>query len=109
MKRTHDLQAILINLAERYRDTIMPSYTHMQQAQPGTFCHYLLSFVDRLQDDLDRCREVLARVNRSPLGTAASPARGGPSTAKDSRSSWFRGPRLHCKARPGRTVCRGDC
>jgi argininosuccinate lyase len=78
MKRTHDLQAIIIELAERHRDTIMPSYTHMQQAQPGNFCHYLLSFVDRLQDDFDRCREVLARVNRSPLGTVGLSGTGWP-------------------------------
>jgi argininosuccinate lyase len=58
----------LIDVAAHHRSTIMPYYTHMQQAQPGNFGHYLLSFVSRLEADFDRCVEVFSRVNLSPLG-----------------------------------------
>ncbi len=64
-----DFQDILVAAAERHAATIMPNYTHMQQAQPASFGHYLLSFVTRLQDDFRRCAEIFARVNLSPLGT----------------------------------------
>lgn len=68
MKGVISLQRVLIEQAERYSDTIMPTYTHMQHAQPGTLGHYLLGFVDKLHDDYQRCVEVFARVNRNPLG-----------------------------------------
>ncbi|KAJ3496785.1 hypothetical protein NLG97_g2403 [Lecanicillium saksenae] len=41
----------------------------MQQAQPGNFAHYLLSFASKLQEDFERCQEAYSRVNRNPLGT----------------------------------------
>lgn len=63
-----DFTRALIELAQRHTATIMPSYTHMQQAQPGNFAHYLLSFASRLEGDFQRCEEVLSRVNLSPLG-----------------------------------------
>lgn len=63
-----ELTDVLIEVAERHSSTIMPSYTHMQQAQPGNFGHYVLSFASRLEADFDRCLEILVRVNQSPLG-----------------------------------------
>ncbi|ORY29823.1 fumarate lyase [Naematelia encephala] len=68
MKEVNRLQRSLINLADQHAETIMPTYTHMQQAQPGTLGHYLLGIIERLQDDFERCVEVFARLNRSPLG-----------------------------------------
>ena len=46
----------------------MPLYTHLQQAQAGTFSHYLLSYSDALFRDLDRLSTTYRRVNQSPLG-----------------------------------------
>lgn len=68
MERIVDFQAVIVSVAENHAATIMPSYTHMQQAQPGNFGHYLLSFATRLQQDFDRGAEVFSRVNLSPLG-----------------------------------------
>lgn len=58
----------LIKKAEKHSRTIMPGYTHMQQAQPWVFGHYLLSIVTRLSDDCVRLTESYARVNLNPLG-----------------------------------------
>ena len=63
------LQASLVTRARQFERAIMPYYTHMQHAQPGTFAHYLLAQADKLQDDLDRCRCAYRRLNRNPLGT----------------------------------------
>lgn len=51
--------------------SVMPMYTHLQQAQLGTFSHFLLSYVDNLFRDLDRLDGVFARINSSPLGASA--------------------------------------
>ncbi|WWD20559.1 argininosuccinate lyase [Kwoniella shandongensis] len=68
MQNNITLQGILISTAEKYVDTIMPTYTHMQQAQPSTFGHYLLSIASRLHDDFVRCASAMQRVNKNPLG-----------------------------------------
>jgi argininosuccinate lyase len=62
-------QRVVLDAAARYRDQLIPFYTHMQQAQPGNFGHYLLAFADRLHDDFERCAEALRRANRNPLGS----------------------------------------
>jgi argininosuccinate lyase len=59
----------VLALAQRHARTIMPGYTHMQQAQPWVFGHYLLSFSSRLEESFDRIAEAYRRVNRNPLGT----------------------------------------
>jgi argininosuccinate lyase len=51
--------------------SVMPMYTHLQQAQLGTFSHFLLSYADTLFRDLDRLNEMYARINCSPLGACA--------------------------------------
>ena len=51
--------------------SIMPMYTHLQQAQLGTFSHFLLSYVDTLFRDLDRLNGMYNRINYSPLGACA--------------------------------------
>jgi len=58
----------LVSLAHKHQKTIMPLYTHLQQAQAGTFSHYLLSYSDALFRDLDRLSTTYRRVNQSPLG-----------------------------------------
>lgn len=63
-----DLIETLIAQAEKHKVTPMPLYTHLQQAQIGTFSHYLLSYADVLFRDMERLSATYERVNRSPLG-----------------------------------------
>ena len=58
----------LVSLADKHQKTIMPLYTHLQQAQAGTFSHYLLAHADALFRDLERLSDTFVRVNQSPLG-----------------------------------------
>lgn len=66
-----ELQVALINLAEGHLKTLFPGYTHMQPAQPVTFAHYLLSYVDCLGRDLQRLEEAYERVNLCSMGAGA--------------------------------------
>jgi argininosuccinate lyase len=61
----------LLALAAQHVETIIPAYTHGVQAQPTTFAHYVLALVAALARQTQRLREVYARVNLNPLGTAA--------------------------------------
>jgi argininosuccinate lyase len=63
-----DLIDTLACVAERHAETPMPLYTHLQQAQIGTFSHYIISYIDVLFRDLDRLYVTYGRVNESPLG-----------------------------------------
>jgi argininosuccinate lyase len=65
------LQQVLLDLAEREADTIMPGFTHLQVAQPVTFGHHLLAWFEMLQRDRGRLRDCRRRVNVMPLGAAA--------------------------------------
>jgi len=58
----------LVVLAKKHQDTIIPLYTHLQQAQVGLFSHYLLSYADALFRDLDRLYATYGRINENPLG-----------------------------------------
>ncbi|MBS7654626.1 MAG: argininosuccinate lyase [Candidatus Bathyarchaeia archaeon] len=66
-----DLQESLLNLAEKNIETIIPGYTHLQQAQPTTFAHYLLAQFDILERSLWRFIEIYRRINLSPMGAGA--------------------------------------
>ncbi|HTR85043.1 MAG TPA: argininosuccinate lyase [Reyranella sp.] len=66
-----DLQAALIDRADQYAATIMPGFTHLQTAQPITFGHHLLAYVEMFGRDRSRLRDCRARMNVSPLGAAA--------------------------------------
>ncbi|MEI6559306.1 MAG: argininosuccinate lyase [Rhodospirillaceae bacterium] len=66
-----DLQAALIAQAERHTATVMPGYTHLQPAQPVTFGHHLLAYVEMFGRDRSRVRDARARLNECPLGSAA--------------------------------------
>ena len=57
--------------AEHEIDYVMPGYTHLQRAQPIRWSHWLLSYAFAFQDDLERLRQVIKRVNRSVLGCGA--------------------------------------
>ena len=74
----------LVSLAKNHQKTIMPLYTHLQQAQVGLFSHYLLAQADVLFRDFDRLYTTFSHVNQSPLG--AGPV-GGTSIAIDRRST----------------------
>jgi argininosuccinate lyase len=65
------LQAVLIEQAERHAATVMPGFTHLQVAQPVTFGHHLLAYVEMLGRDRGRFADCRTRVNESPLGAAA--------------------------------------
>jgi argininosuccinate lyase len=64
-------QLALINLTEQHTDTVMPGYTHLQVAQPVTFGHHLMAYVEMLSRDEARMGDVRRRMNRLPLGAAA--------------------------------------
>src|ERR671927_768422 len=66
-----DLINSLLEKAAENIETIMPMYTHLQQAQIGTFSHFLLSYADALFRDMDRLMIAYGRVNRSTLGACA--------------------------------------
>ena len=61
----------LIALAAKNQDTIVPAYTNGVQAQPTTYGHYLLGFASAYDRDAERMRQAWARLNLSPMGTAA--------------------------------------
>jgi argininosuccinate lyase len=66
-----DLQRALLDLAERNAETVMPGFTHLQVAQPVSFGHHLLAYVEMFSRDAERMADVRRRVNRLPLGAAA--------------------------------------
>jgi argininosuccinate lyase len=66
-----DLQRALVELAERNRDIIIPGYTHLQRAQPVSFAHHLLAYVEMLERDLGRVADCRKRINVLPLGSGA--------------------------------------
>jgi argininosuccinate lyase len=65
------LQRALIDQAETHAATVMPGYTHLQIAQPVTFGHHLLAYVEMLGRDRGRFADCRRRLNESPLGAAA--------------------------------------
>ena len=65
------LQQVLLQKADEHLDTIMPGYTHLQRAQPIRWSHWMLLYGSFFASDLERLREVRARINKSPLGCGA--------------------------------------
>lgn len=65
------LQNSLIVLAEKHTETLVPAYTHLHPAQPITYAHILLSYVDGLERNLQRLDETLPRINQCPMGAGA--------------------------------------
>jgi argininosuccinate lyase len=65
------MQTALVEVAEKNVETILPGFTHMQVAQPVSFAHHLLAYVEMFARDAERLADVRRRVNRLPLGAAA--------------------------------------
>ncbi len=66
-----DLQRALVGVAAQHTDTVMPGFTHLQVAQPVSFAHHLLAYVEMFARDAERLADVRRRTNRLPLGAAA--------------------------------------
>ena len=66
-----DLQKSLLDVAEKNVDVILPGFTHLQVAQPVSFGHHMLAYVEMFSRDAERMLEVRRRTNRLPLGAAA--------------------------------------
>ena len=66
-----ELQRSLLAIAERNVDVILPGFTHLQVAQPVSFGHHMLAYVEMFARDAERMADVRRRVNRLPLGAAA--------------------------------------
>ena len=66
-----EMQKVLIGLAEKNIDLILPGYTHLQRAQPVLLSHHLMAYVEMLKRDRQRLQENFTRVNILPLGSAA--------------------------------------
>lgn len=65
------LQAALLDRAEQHADTLMPGFTHLQPAQPVTFGHHLMAYVEMFGRDAGRFADARQRMNECPLGAAA--------------------------------------
>jgi len=72
------LRRVLVDLAEKHLQVIMPGYTHLQVAQPVRFSHHLMAYCAMLERDSERFGQTLGRLNRSPLGAGALAGTGFP-------------------------------
>jgi argininosuccinate lyase / amino-acid N-acetyltransferase len=66
-----NLQQAMMELAEREKDTVLPGYTHLQRAQPITFGHWCLAYVEMFNRDIGRLKDAIYRLDTSPLGSGA--------------------------------------
>jgi argininosuccinate lyase len=66
-----DMQRALVGVASQHTTTVMPGFTHLQVAQPVSFAHHLLAYVEMFARDAERLADVRKRCNRLPLGAAA--------------------------------------
>jgi len=72
------MQRALLGVAESHVETVMPGFTHLQVAQPVSFAHHLLAYVEMFARDAERLADVRKRTNRLPLGAAALAGTGYP-------------------------------
>ena len=73
-----DLQAAILDIAEGFRNAVIPGYTHLQRAQPVLFAHWCLAYFEMLKRDRARLADVFERVNMMPLGSGALAGTGFP-------------------------------
>ncbi len=66
-----ELQRALLSVAQRNVEVILPGFTHLQVAQPVSFAHHLLAYIEMFARDVERMQDVRRRTNRLPLGSAA--------------------------------------
>ena len=71
IRQIHDLQRAFATTALEHAGSVMPGFTHMQSAQPVTFGHHLLAYVEMLGRDRSRFADARTRMNQCPLGAAA--------------------------------------
>ncbi|MGE0621783.1 MAG: argininosuccinate lyase [Pseudomonadales bacterium] len=71
LAKSRALMGALLDQAERFADTIMPGFTHLQTAQPITFGHHLMAWFEMLRRDTERLADCRERINVLPLGAAA--------------------------------------
>ncbi len=87
------LIAAFLARAEEHAATVMPGFTHLQTAQPVTFGHHCLAYVEMFARDLSRVRDAIERMDESPLGAAALAGTGFPiDRHKTARALGFREP-----------------
>lgn len=70
----HNLKNLIYTLLEKAKEnteTIMPGYTHMQRAQPITFAHHLMAYVEMFKRDIERLTETYGRIDTCPIGSCA--------------------------------------
>lgn len=72
------LMVALLDQAEQHADTVMPGFTHLQTAQPVTFGHHLMAYVEMFSRDRSRLLDCAKRMNENPLGAAALAGTGFP-------------------------------
>ncbi|MEJ6785081.1 argininosuccinate lyase [Aminobacter sp. Piv2-1] len=72
------LIAAFLERAEQHAATVMPGFTHLQTAQPVTFGHHCMAYVEMFARDLARVRDAIERMDESPLGAAALAGTGFP-------------------------------
>ncbi|WOC16314.1 argininosuccinate lyase [Pseudochrobactrum sp. MP213Fo] len=80
-KTAHALKTLIgafLIRAEQHATTVMPGFTHLQTAQPVTFGHHCMAYVEMFGRDLSRVRDAIERMNESPLGAAALAGTGFP-------------------------------
>ena len=71
LSANRQLQSALVDTAQNNQDAVMPGYTHLQRAQPVTFAHWCLAYVEMLARDESRLQDTLKRLDVSPLGCGA--------------------------------------
>ncbi len=65
------LQAQMVSVAKVHQDTVLPGYTHLQRAQPVTFAHWCLAYVEMFERDYSRLEDAITRLDTCPLGSGA--------------------------------------
>jgi len=66
-----NLEEVLLSIADRNTDTILPGYTHLQRAQPVTFAHHIMAYFEMFKRDIDRLLDCYKRTDTMPLGSGA--------------------------------------
>ena len=65
------LQSQMVSVAKVHQDTVLPGYTHLQRAQPVTFAHWCLAYVEMFERDYSRLNDAIHRLDTCPLGSGA--------------------------------------
>ncbi len=71
IKLIRRFQEVLLKIAERHINTIIPGYTHLQRAQPVTLAHHTIAYIEMFQRDRERLEDTMKRVDTLPLGVCA--------------------------------------